>query len=69
MSFGEVGPILLGVSSGLSGDPAVQTFVAQAGYGWTDFLKLPVRHGSARAISSGTSPPIVSAMYCFPSSM
>ncbi len=41
VSFGAVGlPILLGVSSGLSGDPAVQTFVAQAGYGWTDFLKL-----------------------------
>ena len=36
VSFGAVGlPILLGVSSGLSGDPAVQTFVAQAGYGWT----------------------------------
>ena len=41
VSFGAVGlPILLGVSSGLSGDPAVQTFVTQAGYGWTDFLKL-----------------------------
>ena len=41
VSFGAVGlPILLGVSSGLSGDPAVQTFVAQAGYGWTDFIKL-----------------------------
>ena len=27
----------------------------------------PAAHGSANAISSGTSPPTVSATYCFPS--
>ena len=68
VSFGAVGlPILLGVSSGLSGDPAVQTFVAQAGYDWTDFLKLIGIKVAALHATVGTLVPLilVSAMTRF----
>jgi len=39
VSFGAAGtPILIGVNTGLSTDPMVQQFAAQAGYEWTAFL-------------------------------
>lgn len=40
VSFGAVGtPILIGISNGLAGDPAVLAYAAQSGHGeWTDFL-------------------------------
>ncbi len=42
VSFGACGtPILVGVNSGLSGDPAIQQFAADAGYAqWSDFLAM-----------------------------
>jgi lactate permease len=42
VSFGAAGtPILVGVNTGLSGDPAVQAFAEGLGYSaWTDFLAL-----------------------------
>jgi len=42
VSFGAAGtPILVGVSTGLSGDPAVQAFATSLGYTeWSDFLAL-----------------------------
>ena len=42
VSFGAVGtPILLGVSSGLQGDPAVQEYAMEGGFGdWAAFLRM-----------------------------
>jgi len=41
VSFGAVGtPILVGVNSGLSGDPAVAAFAAQAANDWHGFLRI-----------------------------
>ena len=42
VSFGAAGtPILVGVNTGLSADPAVAAYAAQIGFGeWTDFLAL-----------------------------
>ncbi len=40
VSFGAAGtPIHVGVHTGLSSDPQVQAFAAQAGYEWTEFLR------------------------------
>ena len=40
MSFGAAGtPILVGVNTGLSTDPMVQQYAAQAGYEWNAFLR------------------------------
>ena len=60
VSFGAAGtPILLGVHTGLSTDPQVQQFAAQAGYEWTAFLgyiglKVAVLHAIA-----GTLVPLI----------
>jgi lactate permease len=41
VSFGAAGtPILLGVHTGLSADPQILQFAAQAGYDWNGFLRL-----------------------------
>ena len=41
VTFGAVGtPIMVGVSTGLSADPAIATFATQAGYDWTGFLAM-----------------------------
>ena len=41
VTFGAVGtPIMVGVSTGLSADPAIATFATQAGYDWNGFLAM-----------------------------
>jgi len=41
VSFGAAGtPILVGVSTGLAADPAVEAYAAAAGYDWPGFLRL-----------------------------
>ena len=61
VSFGALGtPILVGVNTGLSADPALQAYAAQLGYAeWTDFLafiglKVAVLHAVA-----GTLVPLI----------
>ena len=61
VSFGAAGtPILVGVNTGLSADPAIAEYAAQLGYAeWTDFLafigfKVAVLHGIA-----GTLVPLI----------
>ncbi len=61
VSFGAAGtPILVGVSTGLSADPALQEYAAQLGYAeWTDFLafigfKVAILHAAA-----GTLVPLI----------
>ncbi len=61
VSFGAAGtPILVGVNTGLSGDPAIAEYAAQLGYAqWTDFLafiglKVAVLHAIA-----GTLVPLI----------
>ena len=41
VTFGAAGtPILVGVNTGLSADPAIATFATQAGYDWPSFLAM-----------------------------
>ena len=41
VTFGAAGtPIMVGVGTGLSADPAIATFATQAGYDWTGFLAM-----------------------------
>ena len=41
VTFGAAGtPIMVGVSTGLSADPAIATFATQAGYDWPGFLAM-----------------------------
>ncbi|HEY5553262.1 MAG TPA: L-lactate permease [Opitutaceae bacterium] len=64
VSFGAVGtPILLGVHTGLSGDPSVQQFVAAGGFAeWSDFLAhIGARVALLHAITGTLVPLIVVA--------
>ena len=61
VSFGAAGtPILVGVNTGLSADPAIQAYAAQLGYAeWSDFLafiglKVAILHAAA-----GTLVPLI----------
>ena len=41
VTFGAAGtPIMVGVNTGLSADPAIKIFAAQSGYDWTGFLAM-----------------------------
>jgi len=63
VSFGAVGtPILVGVHTGLSPDPQVQAFAAQAGYEWSAFLAaIGVKVAILHAVAGTLIPLIVVA--------
>jgi lactate permease len=69
VSFGALGtPILVGVNTGLSGDPAIQQYAVQLGYAeWNDFLAFIGLKVAALHAVAGTLVPLilVSAMTRF----
>lgn len=60
VSFGAAGtPILVGVNTGLSTDPQIQAFAAQAGYDWSAFLaEIGFRVAMLHAVA-GTLVPLI----------
>ena len=60
VSFGAVGtPILVGVSSGLSSDPGVQSFAAAAGGDWPTFLRAIGVKVATLHLIAGTLVPLI----------
>ena len=61
VSFGALGtPILVGVNTGLSGDPAIQQYAVQLGYAeWNDFLAFIGLKVAALHAVAGTLVPLI----------
>ena len=60
VTFGAAGtPILVGVHTGLSADPAIATFATQAGYDWPDFLAMIGFKAAVLHTIAGTLVPLI----------
>ena len=60
VSFGAVGtPILVGVNTGLAGDPAVEEFARAAGYEWLPFLAMIGTRVALLHAVTGTLIPVI----------
>ena len=60
VTFGAAGtPILVGVNTGLSADPAIATFATQAGYDWPSFLAMIGFKAAVLHTIAGTLVPLI----------
>ena len=60
VTFGAAGtPILVGVNTGLSADPAIATFATQAGYDWSAFLAMIGFKAAVLHTIAGTLVPLI----------
>ena len=60
VTFGAAGtPILVGVNTGLSADPAIATFATQAGYDWPAFLAMIGFKAAVLHTIAGTLVPLI----------
>ena len=60
VTFGAAGtPILVGVNTGLSADPAIATFATQAGYDWPGFLAMIGFKAAVLHTIAGTLVPLI----------
>ena len=60
VTFGAAGtPILVGVNTGLSADPAIAAFAMQAGYDWPDFLAMIGFKAAVLHTIAGTLVPLI----------